>query len=178
MGEFTAADVVYAYQDLIEPAGAISGVAEAVRATVKELEVVNDYEIIFHLNETNYSFFEGLGYGAAGMAIKSSADAETRDGGALKLEDQPLAGTGPYQFLERNPAENVVFEAVPYEHWRKQPGFQELEYRYINENSTRLSALLAGEVHVTQLPDELLPQAESDGAKLVEAEIPGPSASA
>lgn len=172
-GEFTAADVVYSYQDLIEPAGAVSGVAEAVRTTVDRLEVVNDHEIVFHLTETSYSFFEGLGYGAAGMAIKSSADAESRGGGALELDDEPLAGTGPYQFVERNPGENVVFERVPFAHWRQDAGFPELEYRFINENATRLSALLAGEVHVTQLPNELLSQAESDGAEIVDAAIPG-----
>ena len=173
LGEFTAADVEYSYQDLIEPAGAVSGVAEAVRTTVDRLEIVNDYEIVFHLNETSYSFFEGLGYGAAGMAIKSSADAEARGSAGLELDDEPIAGTGPYQFVERTPGENVVFEGVPYEHWRQQPPFEELEYRFINENATRLSALLAGEVHVTQLPTELLPQAESDGARIVDAKIPG-----
>ena len=172
-GEFTAADVEYTYRDLIEPAGALSGVAEAVRGTVERLEIVNDHEIVWHLRETNYSFLEGLGYGAAGMAIKSKADAESRPGKEIDLDGEPIAGTGPYQFKERTAGRNVVFERVPYQHWRQQAGFQELEYRYIAENSTRLSALAAGEVHMTELPKDLTEQAASQGAKVIQAGVPG-----
>lgn len=172
-GEFTAADVEFTFNDLIDPPGALSGVADALRNSVERLEIVNEYEIVWHLRETSYSFLEGLGYGAAGMAIKSKADWEARDGQPLELEDEPLAGTGPYQFLERTPGENVIFERVPYEHWRQPAGFQELEYRYIPENSTRLSALLAGEIHLTELPEELLQEAEAQGAEIIESAVPG-----
>jgi peptide/nickel transport system substrate-binding protein len=172
-GEFTAADVEYAYTDLIDPPGAVSGVSEALREAVTRLEIVSDYEIAFHLKETSYAFLEGLGYGAAGMAIKSKADAESRPSKALTLDDEPIAGTGPYQFLERTPGQNVVFKKVPYDHWRQNAGFEEFEFRYINENATRMSALLAGEVHLTTLPDDLSAEAASSGAKVIQAAIPG-----
>ena len=171
-GEFTAADVEYSYRDLVEPAGAISGVAEAMRAAVDRIEIVDPYRIAFHLKETSYAFMEGLGYGAIGMAIKSKADGESRSG-ALTLKDQPVAGTGPYQFLERTPGQNVIFKKIPYEHWRQNAGFPELELRYINENATRMSALLAGEVHLTALPDELTAEAANQGAKVIRASVPG-----
>ena len=41
-GEMTAEDVVFSLTDLIDPPGAISGVAEAVRNAVEEFEIVDD----------------------------------------------------------------------------------------------------------------------------------------
>jgi peptide/nickel transport system substrate-binding protein len=177
-GEMTAADVVFSMTDLIDPPGAISGVAEAVRNAVAEFEIVDDYTVIFHIAEggLSYSFFEGISYGAAGTAIKSQADWEARGGGSPAsptLDEAPIAGTGPYQFLERTAGQNVIFERVPYEHWRKNAEFQELEYRYIGEEATRLSALLAGEIHMTELAIELGDEAESQGMTVIKSTLPG-----
>ena len=176
-GEMTAADVVFSLTDLIEPAGALSGVAEAVRNAVEEFEIVDDYTVIFHVGEgMSYSFFEGLSYGAAGAVIKSQADWESRGGGSPaspSMDEAPIAGTGPYQFVERTAGQNVVFERVPYEHWRKDGEFQEIEYRYIGENATRLSALLANEVHMTDLPQELGDEAEAQGMAVIRSALPG-----
>ncbi|MGH8949461.1 MAG: ABC transporter substrate-binding protein, partial [Acidimicrobiia bacterium] len=177
-GEMTATDVVFSLTDLIEPAGAISGVAEAVRNAVEEFEIVDDYTVVFHIAEggLSYSFFEGISYGAAGTAIKSAADWESRGGGSPAsptLDEAPIAGTGPYQFVERTPGQNVVFERVPYEHWRQNGSFQELEYRFIPEDATRLSALLADEIHLTGLPAELGDEAEAQGMGLIQSQLPG-----
>jgi ABC-type transport system substrate-binding protein len=176
-GEMTAADVVFSLTDLIEPAGALSGVAEAVRNAVEEFEIVDDYTVIFHVGAgLSYSFFEGLSYGAAGAVIKSQADWESRGGGSPaspSMDEAPIAGTGPYQFVERTAGQNVVFERVPYEHWRKDGEFQEIEYRYIGENATRLSALLAGEIHMTDLPQELGDEAEAQGMSVILSTLPG-----
>lgn len=177
-GEMTAADVVFSLTDLIDPPGAISGVAEAVRNAVEEFEIVDDYTVIFHIPEggLSFSFFEGISYGAAGTVIKSQADWESRGGGSPaspSLDEAPIAGTGPYQFLERTPGQNVVFEKVPFAHWRQDASFQELEYRFIPEDATRLSALLAGEIHLTGLPAELGDEAESQGLEVVKSVLPG-----
>jgi peptide/nickel transport system substrate-binding protein len=177
-GEMTATDVVFSMTDLIDPPGAISGVAEAVRNAVESFEIVDDYTVIFHIAEggLSFSFFEGISYGAAGTAIKSSADWESRGGGSPAsptLDEAPIAGTGPYQFLERTPGQNIVFERIPYEHWRKNAEFQEFEYRYIPEEATRLSALLAGEVQMTDLAIELGDEAESQGMAVIKSTLPG-----
>ncbi len=177
-GEMTAADVVFSLTDLIEPAGAISGVAEAVRNAVEEFEIVDDYTVVFHITEggLSYSFFEGISYGAAGTVIKSQADWESRGGGSPAspaLDEAPIAGTGPYQFLERTPGQNVVFERIPFDHWRQNADFQELEYRFIPEDATRLSALLANEIHLTGLPSELGDEAENQGMGIIQSQLPG-----
>ena len=176
-GEMTAEDVVFSLTDLIDPPGAVSGVAEAVRNAVQEFEIVDDYTVVFHVGEgLSYAFFEGLSYGAAGAVIKSKEDWESRGGGSPaspELDEDPLAGTGPYQFVSRTPGENVVFEKVPYDHWRQDAAFDELEYRYINEEATRLSSLLAGEVHMTSLSTELGDEAEAQGSEIILSQLPG-----
>jgi peptide/nickel transport system substrate-binding protein len=176
MGEMTADDVVFSFMDLIEPAGAVSGVAESVRNAVTEFEIVDDYTVIFHVGEDlSFAFFEGISYGAAGTVIKSKADWETRGSGSTTptFDEMPLAGTGSYQFLERTSGENVVFEKVPYDHWRKNGEFQEIEYRYVSENSTRLAGMLAGEFALTSLPLELGDEAESQGMSVIKSALPG-----
>ena len=108
--------------------------------------------------------------------IKSKADWDSRGGGSPAspgLDDSPLAGTGPYQFVERTPGQNVIFEKVPYDHWRQNGDFDELEYRYIAEEATRLSALLAGEVHMTSLSQELGDEAENQGLEVINSTLPG-----
>ena len=176
MGEMTADDVVFSFNDLIDPPGAVSGVAEAVRNAVAEFEIVDDYTVVFHVSEgLSFAFFEGISYGAAGTAIKSKADWEARGSGSTSpsFDESPLAGTGPYQFVERTPGQNVVFEGVPYDHWRKNGEFQEIEYRYVSENSTRLAGLLAGEFALTVLPLELGDEAESQGMSVIKSALPG-----
>ncbi len=176
-GEMTAEDVVFSLTDLIDPPGAVSGVAEAVRNAVAEFEIADDYTVIFHVGAgLSFAFFEGISYGAAGAVIKSKADWESRGGGSPAspgLDEAPLAGTGPYQFVERNPGQNVVFERVPYDHWRQNGDFDEIEYRYILEDATRISSLLAGEVHMTSLPAELGDEAEAQGMQVIKSALPG-----
>ena len=176
MGEMTAEDVVFSFNDLIEPAGALPGTAEAVRNAVSEFEIVDDYTVIFHVDDgLSYKFFEGISYGAAGTAIKSKADWESRGSGSTSpnLDEAPLAGTGPYQFLDRESGQHVRFEKVPFDHWRQNADFQEIEYRYVSENSTRLAGLLAGEFAITQLPVELGDEAESQGMGILKSALPG-----
>jgi ABC-type transport system substrate-binding protein len=75
--------------------------------------------------------------------------------------------------LERTPAQNVIFERVPYDHWRQNGAFQEIEYRYIGEEATRLSALLAGEIHLTELGQDLSDEAEAQGMAVILSTLPG-----
>jgi len=46
------------------------------------------------------------------------------------------------------------------------PDFPELQMRWMPEASTRLASLLTSEIHVTQLPQDLMPQAEAKGFKV------------
>lgn len=176
-GEMTAEDVVFSLNDATYPEGAISDTGRIMRDNVEEMEIVDPYTLVFHIKgNLSMAFLEGISYGAAGAAIKSKADWDSRGGGSPAtppLDDAPIAGTGPYQFVERTPGQNVIFEKVPYDHWRKNAEFDQLEMRFIGEDATRLSALLAGEIDITSLPKELSEEAENRGMKIIKTSLPG-----
>lgn len=106
------------------------------------------------------------------MAIQSKADFDRR-GEPKTVEDPPLAGTMPYQFDERSLSAFIRYTRTPGTHWRNTPDFPELEVRFSSEASTRLAGLLVGEIHVTELPSDLLQQAVGQGMKIATGGVPG-----
>ena len=93
--------------------------------------------------------------------------------GQPTLSDGPIVGTGPYRFQQRTQGSFVRFELSSGEHWRLSPDFPELELRWSSEASTRLAALLAGEVHLTTIIPDQEAQAKDEGMKLAKGNVPG-----
>jgi len=162
-GEFSAKDVVYTHTQITAEDSTHSHKRQYGGATVT---VVNDHEVIFTLGAPNGEFLWSLSeLNPTSMDIQSAADFDVL--GAPTLTNRPLAGTGFYQFQERAVGQYMRLEQVPYRHWRVNVDFPELEFRWQSEASTRLAALLTEEVHLTQLPVDLKPQAINDGMSSV-----------
>lgn len=80
-------------------------------------------------------------------------------------------GTGPFKVLEWVPGERLELEAYE-SYFLGRPKVDRLTVRNVAEPSTRLSALLSGEVHLAeQVPIDLVPQIESD-SNLTSAVVP------
>ncbi len=169
-GEFTAKDVVFTREQM-RTEDVINGWRTFFDSAIKDIEVVNDYEVVFHLSRSDPNLLNIISEGENGFEIRSKAHFDKL--GAPAMEGQPLAGTGPYQFKERAQSQYIRYERVPYQHWRITPDFPELEYRFSREASTRLAALQAGEVHLTVLPDDLVVDAERKGFKTLSSTLPG-----
>ncbi len=61
-------------------------------------------------------------------------------------------GTGPYRFVEWAKDDHITLEAYK-EHWRGKPPFDRVIFKPIPESSTRVAALLTGEVDIiTNVP--------------------------
>ena len=164
-GEVTAQDVQFAYEEYIKD-DAIGGARRPLRAQIDNIEAVNSHEVLIHLKQFDADLINLLSRAQPAVSIVSKAHAD-EIGTDPDFDIEPLAGTGPYQFLERE--QNVYFRYKRNENHRSiRPDFQELEYRYMNEASTRLAALLTKEIHVTSLPDDLYAQALADGMKVVQ----------
>ncbi len=170
MGEFTARDVVFTWQEMKKD-DTLNGWVPWYQNTVTDIEVVNDHEVVFHLNREDSNFVNILSEADAGFEIRSKAHADAM--GAPMMEGQPYAGTGPYQYKERVQAQYIRYERVPYQHWRVQTAYPEFEYRFQREASTRLAGLLAGELHLAQLPQDLLAEAEKKGFTSISSSLPG-----
>jgi ABC-type transport system substrate-binding protein len=167
-GEFTAKDVVHSWQDTIKE-DAPGAQNALLRTLVDEIEVVNDYEVVFRNNRPDVDFESVVSEIRSGLMIMSKAHFDAA--GDPTLLTPPIAGTGPYQLKERAQASFIRFERVPFQHWRTTPDFEEFEFRFQNEASSRLASLLTGEVHITNLPADLLPQADAQGFKILSGRV-------
>ncbi len=161
-GEFTAQDVLYSWQMLIAPDSLER--RERWESSVPNVEIVNDFEVLFHLARPDQAFLWSFGEADAGLEIMSKVDGERK---AWTFDETPVAGTGPYAIKEWRPSEFIRFERSTPKHYRRTPDFPEFEYRYVRENSTRLAALLSREVQIAALPLDLMSQAEARGFKAV-----------
>lgn len=168
-GEFTARDVVFTWEEETR-ADALQAEAPYWRATVTGIDIVNDYEVVFRINPDS-NFLHGLSEAESGMEVRSKADYDKR--GDPTPQTEPLAGTAPYQFVSRELQQYIRYQRTPYQHYRVTPDFPEFEFRYIKEGSTRLAALLAGEVHLATLGRDLQERAVKEGMKVVQGRVSG-----
>ena len=165
-GVMTADDVAWTREDIVteDSTNSIRGLMRAA-----EVEIVNDHEIVFRWEKPDADALDFIGNQVGGMEINSRADADTLDVGVLK--DRPINGTGPYTFVSRAQEQDVVYRKLPSPHWRLDADFEEIQVRWIQENSTRLAALLAREIHITNVPFEQEPTALADGMKIVTGKV-------
>ena len=171
-GEVKAADVKFGWERMAKGnPDSIHGQLAFWR-TIEDIEVVNDYELLFKHKNVDGNFVVGLSEQQGGIEVQSKAHFEKLGGPATFLTG-PLAGSGPYQHIGSNESGFIRFQRVGWKHWRATPDFPEFEFRYAAESSTRMAALLAGEVHMANLPQDLLQQAEKSGMKVLRGQFPG-----
>jgi ABC-type transport system substrate-binding protein len=170
-GEFTAKDLLYSRNQLLRP-GSASNRTAFYKKLLEENRIVikDDYTVVYNLvapkiDLQNFSENDSLW----GMQILSKAhfDAEGQKG-----RDENPVGTGPYQYVERVLGSHVLYQRVPYKHYRVTPDFPEVQIFKVAEHSTRLAMLLAGEAHIVMLPRDLEPTAIDRGMRVIPSTIP------
>ncbi len=168
LGEMTAADVKFTYDHL---AMRDTTPQQTANRRTQSVDIINDYEVIIHERVADPSNiddqFSALYHNGF---IVSKKDFEAR-GDPKSLTDLPLAGTGPYQMVSRQSGSEILFKRVDNQ-WRIKPDFPMLEYKIINEPSTRLAALLAGEVDITTVPIDQEKTATDRGMKRITGSVP------
>ena len=171
-GEFTADDVVGTHIQMTREDAAHTHRSQYRQVTP---EVINDYEVVLRTENPNPELIPNLSErNVISFEILSRKDmislgGEEIPGDKPDLSDRLPAGTGPYEFVSREQSVNFLVRASGMEHWRWQPEFQEIEYRFIGESSTKLAGLITGEIHMTQLPQDLKEQAVAGGIGLARA---------
>ena len=166
-GEFTAKDVVHTLQRHVR-GDSISVQVSLMKALLEHAEVVNDYQIVFHLSQPQTDLHIQLSsrfYNA--ILCKAYFDAEGQEG-----LNRTMVGTGPYQFKERVLGQYLLLERVPYTHWRVTPEFKEIQFLLVPEPTTRLAMLVRGEAHLAIVPFDTQPQATAKGMKVLKATVP------
>ncbi len=181
-GEFTAKDVRHAVFLITQPESVQSdaptwrtlmGVAktdtieEVARKVAQAVEIVDDYTVLFHLTQVAPEFVETISANTD-LPIESKA---RWDAGGKELYGQKVVGTGPFEFIERKTGSHVLYRRVE-NHWRQTPVYQELEFRWVPEDVTRLATLLSSEVHVSDVPRALQQEAVAKGMQVITSQLP------
>ncbi len=170
-GAFGAQDLIGQWKELTLQ-DTRHGQATYWRAALKNIEVVNDHEVLYRLNQPDSQFVAAISETQGGAEVRSKAQADAA--GRPTAIESAQVGTGPYMYKSRQSNVNLVLERAPFKHWSGvTPDFPEFEFRFIKEASTKMAALLSGEVHLAALPQDLMPQAEKAGMKVLRGQFPG-----
>ncbi|MSQ09549.1 MAG: ABC transporter substrate-binding protein [Dehalococcoidia bacterium] len=136
-----------------------------------KIEVVNDHEVVFRSDSPNPELLPIISARNVTSMEPFSADDMASLGGNADMTQRPPVGTGFYEFVSRSQGVNFLVKRVPYQHWRATPDFPEIEFRWMREASTMQAGLLAGEIHMTQLPRDLQKQSVSRGMAIATAKV-------
>lgn len=140
--DFDSADVVYSYNRIID-----EDLSNSFRfQNVESVEADGPQTVVLKLTQPTPNLLERIG-SFKGMAILPENAAEDLD---LKIEAN---GTGPFE-LESSDASRTVLTAYD-DYWGGKPKVDGVEFRYITEPASALTALQNGEVQWT---DNVPPQ--------------------
>lgn len=166
--EFTAKDVVFTWEQYANSMLSGSALMMEVIDGEDSFSIPNDHEITWNLNRPEATIgiwtsdmFQWLNYS------KDHWDAVGEEGYAA----DPI-GTGPFRFVSFNENSHIAFEKVD-DHWRQTPEMNEIEFRYVKEDATRVAMLLSDEAHMSDIPRNLIPQVTQQGYSEVYSTVPG-----
>jgi peptide/nickel transport system substrate-binding protein len=113
-------------------------------AEVESMDVVDEYTVVYNLTETNASFPDALITAAGWPFSPTAAAAAGPDAGANPV------GTGPFVFDSWQRDSKLVVKKNP-NYWQSGlPHLDEITFRPIPDEDTRLSSLQSGDIDVMQ----------------------------
>jgi peptide/nickel transport system substrate-binding protein len=115
---------------------------------LKEVTLNGDYEVTFNLNRPQPSF---LSLFASGYTPVYPCHVSTKD-----MRTNPV-GTGPFKFVELRRGESVKFVRNPDYFKKGKPHLDGIEWKVIENRSTRVLAFVAGEFDMTFASDITFP---------------------
>ena len=133
--------------------------SESSGTGVESVETDGDYTVIIKMRDVSAPFLKNVAMAMA-SPIVSPAALEEYDG---NLNENPC-GTGPYKFVSWSKGENIKLVANE-DYWNKDrmPQTKNLVFRFIAENSSRVTALNNGEVDIISGVDDSMVQTIKDG---------------
>jgi len=184
-GEFTADDVVHSWAYYTND-GCKASYSDYFRNDPgTEIDVIGDHELVIKTVERPALLYDYWLSEYRGVPISSRAQfdqgcpqgsAQYEQGycalGAKGVEANP-ARTGPYEYVNFEKGVSWEYDRVPYDHWRVNPDFAQLEIKMIKEPATRLAILLARGGNVGSVPRALNQEALDGGLDIVDSSVEG-----
>ncbi len=138
---FTADDIVYTFERVPNVPNSPSNYSIYTQH-VAEIDVLDDHTIQF----TTHDVFPLMPQYAALLTIVPRHAAEGRT--TPEFNDGTAAiGTGPYRYVDYVPGDRIAMQRNP-AYWGEASDAQNVEFRFIPNNATRVAALLAGDVDI------------------------------
>ena len=113
---------------------------------VDYIEKVDDYTVVYHLNNWTNQMLEGMG-----IALQFSKEAFEanggEEGGGIEWARANVVGTGPFVLKEFNRDNNLIFEKNE-DYWGEGPYLDGIEMIFVPEATTAMAMLEAGQAHM------------------------------
>lgn len=156
---FTAEDVKFTIDRVIDPESEYAS-ARTILATITSVEVIDDYTVRIHSDGPDAM----LEYRIAGSGAWILPKGYTEEVGATEFGQNPV-GTGAFTVASFTP-DRIVLERFD-SYWGEMPQVKTIEFRNIPEVSSRITALVNGEVQIiAQVPPDQIPVIERfDGVR-------------
>lgn len=153
--EMTSKDVKFSFDRLRD--ATVGAPTVALYENITDIEMPDDYTIVFNLAKTNPDFLSDLFDFHAKIV-----DADTTDFSTT------YNGTGPFIVERYVPEDRIVYRRNP-DYWMKDesgtqlPYLDGIEYLFMADQSAQLEALRSGQVdYLLNLPAEFVPSLEQD----------------
>jgi len=140
--EMTAEDVKYSFERILDEETASH--IKSYFTNIKDIEVVNDYEVKFELESPDATFLTNL-TNASAVIVAEEVVEENED------LQQVAIGTGPFVFEEWVPDNRVILNKNEDYYVEDIPQLDRIEYYTMQEESSRLSAIRTGEIDMTKI---------------------------
>jgi peptide/nickel transport system substrate-binding protein len=163
---FTAASVKATIDYALDPGHKSHYAAKAFWGQVKEVQVVDDFTVRFITEKPWPSLID---HASLTNSLMMPAKA-LKELGPTKLAERPI-GTGPFKFVEWKRDERLVLERNP-DYWQGPAEASRVTFRFIPEFSTRMAALLSGEIDIMKdVPPHAVEAVEKSGRAKVRATV-------
>jgi len=136
----TAADVVFTYTTILDPA--LRAPLRGLYTPISRVEATDDETVRFTLTAP---YAPLLKYADMGIVSKAAVDRLGAD-----YATHPL-GTGPYKFVSWQRNSRIVLEANA-EYWKGSPHLSQVIFNIIPDNTTRAAAMESGDVDLIHSP--------------------------
>lgn len=159
----TSADVRYSLESIMAEES-LNPSATPLREIVRGIETPDDYTVLIAVNEPWFGFLQEL---SDIRSVPIVPQQYIEDNGIQEARARPV-GSGPFEVAEWQAGQFVRLSAVD-DHWRRAPGFSEVELRLVQEQATRVGLLVAGEADLVDIEPSQAAEVESVGDRSVYA---------
>ncbi|WP_293100615.1 peptide ABC transporter substrate-binding protein [Moorena sp. SIOASIH] len=137
---FTAADVVFTYKFITNPA--VGSTTANTYKTIKSVEAIDDYTVKVNFKDVNPAWFLVFS-GSAGMILPRHLYQDFNGANARQAPANLMpVGTGPYQVVEFKPGDTVVYQPNPNFREADKPYFERVELKGGGDATSAARAVL------------------------------------